>query len=188
MTDLVITTARRGHRSEATLRWLAAVLLVQAVLAGTELAASDVPPWTLQMSTSVVLAKIAPGELIGRGGDDVAVSVDDLRFGAPPVNTTIVRELPALWKLRLPPGQAKKPDVEVTLEIASVAGRSNRMSLAADPASEVVVRVIPTATTVVVGGPHETFLVGGAVLEIDIARARQAGEFTGQLSVSVTPR
>lgn len=187
MTDLVITTARRGHRS-VLLRWLAAVFLIFAVVPATELSAADVPPWTLQMSNGVVLARIAPGELIGKGGEDVAVSVDDLRFGAPPVNTTIVRELPALWKLRLPPGHAKKPDVDVTIEVVSLAGRTSRMSLAADPASEVMVRVTPTGTTLLSAGPHETYLVGGAVLEIDISRTRQAGEFTGQLSVSVTPR
>ena len=98
---------------------------------------------------------------------------------------TLVREIPALWQLRISP-DIHPSELDVQYEISSPDGRRNRLQHAHDRHSEIGVRVVDLPPTLVRTKADHVVVQGGISLELSVDRVRSAGTYRGHLIITVS--
>lgn len=188
---------QQRHLSGRALRgWLPVGLALFLSVAGARVGLTatpqtvlrEVPDWTLTLAPAVDLGRANLSEL-GVPVSSQAVPVGDLSHGAPPLNAVIKREIPSLWRLSLPAGRASAAGgIDVRCDVVAPDGSSGRLALRGGSGEEVPVRLTPSPASVVKQSPQGDEIEGGAVLEVDLSKARYAGTYTGLITVTVTAR
>ena len=97
---------------------------------------------------------------------------------------SLVRELPAVWELRLAPG-ARPADLDVRYELHSLDGRPDRLGHVTDPESTLAVGLRPREPSVVASERDGVVVRGGVSLELRVDSVRSAGSYRGVLTVTV---
>jgi hypothetical protein len=137
----------------------------------------------LTLPTSVTLATASAQELVG-GVSDLALQRQDLST-IPPFRTTLRRSLPALWKGRVAAGSA----TDVQYELIGNNGCQNCLSHSEKPKSRVLVTLEPLPVTITNnpnGGRKCRRISGGVNLVLDLSSVQYAGNYQGELVVTVT--
>lgn len=136
------------------------------------------------------LPPITAAELLG--GADPAVSLGQWRRGAAKAASlsleprlTVVRELPALWRLETGP-DVDPSALDVRYQLLSASAGAGCVSHALDSDSSVCVKIIPLPARVISRDDRHTLIEGGARLEIDLGSTRRAGAYSGTLSYTVS--
>ncbi len=147
----------------------------------------------LAVERQAALAPVHAAELAFGGGPFQARPLQG-RFGRSrlpsqvgPVWTRVVREIPALWRLRVPK-DVDPGDIRVSYELVSEAGQ--RAALSHDRAARgwiELVRARALRPVVIQDDGDEVLLEGSVLLELDVAHARFSGDYHGLLTVRVTP-
>ncbi len=119
------------------------------------------------------------------GGRGLLVEPTGLLFSLP--TQRIIREVPALWRMELPPGVEPR-DLVVSYELVASSGRRDGLSYPGEPDSEIRIRLRPVGPIEIDTQTDGVVVEGGVVLELDLAAARFAGDHAGTLVVTVTPR
>ncbi|HLO85948.1 MAG TPA: hypothetical protein VK203_13190 [Nostocaceae cyanobacterium] len=107
----------------------------------------------------------------------------------PPVlNNTITREFPNLWLMRVPLEDV--PLLYATYEIKAENGRAEAVSNEQNANFTAPVVLEPLPITVISQDPNTNTAVvqGGVLLKINLSVAQAAGEYTGDLTVTVDRR
>lgn len=106
---------------------------------------------------------------------------------AAPLETRITRQVDRLWRIRLSEKETgSSPDFDVRCDVMSPGGESGVLS-SVDGSSVIVVRVIPRPPVEAYDAGRR-YLEGGAILELDFARAVRPGAYNGALVVSLLAR
>jgi hypothetical protein len=142
---------------------------------------------TLELPPVVRLEPVTAAELLG-GGPDQAVAVRELASGTPPVNTIIVRELPALWQATTSLPLTGSGSLQATCEVVSEQGTANRLSLAGHAGAEIPVMIVSSPVLAATALDASVHHQGGITLRLDVGRVRYAGTYTGRLTVTLVSR
>jgi hypothetical protein len=141
----------------------------------------------VQVEPRLELPAVHVAELMTAGRSAVALGGWTGRadaFGVEAPRTRVVRRLPALWRLRLEPGQ-EPGRLGVQYEILTPDGRPDRLATPGRDDSEVRVALRPIPPLVVSVDDQGTVVEGGVVLELDLDAVRAAGRYGGTLQVTL---
>ena len=172
---LVLIGARGADCGEPAVR----PVLISDALADAPIRAER-PVGDVVPLAEVVLPPVTSYELTG-ARPEVAVSLS--AEGELPVRTSVVRELPRLWRLALPDG-SDPAELDVEVEVHSAGGVPGRLDSAEGDGS-ISARVIPTRPVVTRLDDRTSLVEGGALIELDLEGVRQAGTYCGRVTVVV---
>jgi hypothetical protein len=135
---------------------------------------------------SVTLATANAQELVG-GVEDLAIQRQDLST-IPSFGTTLRRSLPALWKGRVT-ADSTAGAVDVEYELIGNNGCRNCLSHSEKPQSRVLVTLEPLPVTIAnkPGNDQKCRAISGGVnLVLDLSFVQYAGNYQGELVVTLT--
>jgi hypothetical protein len=102
----------------------------------------------------------------------------------PSLTLNVERELPGLWRLRVPAGM-RLGATQVSYQIVAGSGAAGRLSNAELPDEGIPVRVVGSLPFVVESDEESAVLEGGATLHLDLSEVRHAGRYVGTLQVTM---
>lgn len=159
-------------------------LLPKAAMADTQLRqlGTGRPIYQIETLTSLNDILISHTEL-GFGTDtEVLLGQNHIAFGADvPVLT---RTIPTLWRTRIPLGHSVH-NLSVHIEVISSDGQENHLSHLSGPDLPIPITLYPQPPTVVDRDRGFWVVEGGALLNIDLSRARYGGNYTGTLKITI---
>lgn len=143
-------------------------------------------PGVLQIERRISLARVAVSEILPGPSRAISMGTWNARNGSmasPTIRTRIVRELPALWRMRLPE-DLTIGQVDVRYELTAPDGRVGRL-VAADGPESVLTELRPLVPVVVSSDSGGAIVEGGLTLYLDLGSVRTAGRYTGTLTVTL---
>ena len=118
-----------------------------------------------------------PGAGGGSGMNRTMVEVHSL-------NLNVERELPGLWRLRVPAGR-RLGSTRVSYQVVAGSGIVGHLSNAELPEEVIPVRVMDAVPIVVENDGESMVLEGGATLFLDLSVVRHSGQFVGTVQVTL---
>jgi len=103
------------------------------------------------------------------------------RFALPSVQ----REVNSLWRLELASTDDIQ-DLQVEYDVVAPDGTEGRFSHVDNPGSQIAVRAMPLPPRVVERNHHGVVVEGGALLDLDLMPASEAGAYQGTIRVNIT--
>jgi len=136
----------------------------------------------------VRLLPVAASEMFAGGGDR-ALDAGTWRPGAFEIDASrlesrIVREIPAIWSMRVR-DEEELHSFDVHYRIVASDGSPDRMRLNDRSDSEIRATLEPLTPAVVLRDDDSVVIEGGAILVLDLQSVRTAGRYTGTLTVTV---
>ena len=126
------------------------------------------------------LAGPAQAQPVLGGGHSMNRAVAEL----PSLTLTVERELPGLWRLRVPAGMRLGATL-VSYQIVAGSGAAGRLSNVELPEEGIPVRVVGSGPLVVESDEESAVLEGGATLHLDLSEVRHAGRYVGTIQVTM---
>jgi hypothetical protein len=138
--------------------------------------------------THLVLEGVSPRELTGLGAGlaiDLGRWKIERRGSIRQLLPEVIRSVPALWRAKAPDGKGVS-GFQVGLQVLGDNGHAGCLSHLSRPGSEIRLRVQALPTIVAKSEAGWAFLEGGALFFLNLEEAREAGEYSGTLMVTVT--
>ena len=145
------------------------------------------PPGVLQIAPRTSLAKVAASEILPASSHAISMgawSAGTASMGSGAFQTRIVRQLPVLWRMRLPDGLTVG-QIDVRYEVTAPDGRLGRLVAVDGPQSEVRTELHAVGPFVVSRDADGAIVEGGLTLYLDLESVRTAGRYTGTLTVTL---
>ncbi|MBD2523585.1 hypothetical protein [Nostoc sp. FACHB-133] len=143
-----------------------------------------------QLSTPqrLVIPALAPSEIVPAAKTSESVANEEDLLTPPRFNTVIIRELPALWQMRVPVEQVGL--LYATYEIRGENGRRNAVSneQRSDSAAQVLLEPLPIIEISRDQNTNTALIQGGVRLKIDISSTEFAGAYAGDVTVTLNQR
>ena len=165
--------------------WLGVALLLTALSPAQKDPFLSTPfegPNQLILPDSISL-EISSSE-VNRGADERAVVIRSFSEIDQPLDTRVTRGIASLWQYLLPEG-GDPNSLDIALGMVAANGEADRLSLANGNPGWIAIKLEPTRPTLVSKTKRGLLLEGGALLELDLANARQAGRYVGTLIVTI---
>ncbi|MCG6133605.1 MAG: hypothetical protein MET45_02920 [Nostoc sp. LLA-1] len=151
--------------------------------------ANTEPTEIYQLSTPqrLVIPPLTPSEISPTAISESVSHSQDL-LAPPSFDTVITRELPNLWQMRVPLDQVGF--LQATYEIRAENGRMNAVSSdrRSDSAVSVILEQLPIIEVSRDPNTNTALVQGGLRLKMDLSTAQLAGDYAGDLTVTVNQR
>ncbi|MBD2387969.1 hypothetical protein H6G32_21595 [Cylindrospermum sp. FACHB-282] len=122
---------------------------------------------------------LSASEVLPGANSEFVTNEGDL-LAPPPFNTVIIRELPTLWQMRVPSDQVDSLHVTYKLE---------NDAFCTDKCSESKVKVVLEPLPINKISEDEisktSVVQGGVRLKLDLSTAKQAGKYSGDVTITV---
>ncbi|WP_066425037.1 hypothetical protein [Anabaena sp. 4-3] len=166
-----------------------------AILIGIQLKASaqyfsgitPIEIYQLAIPQKLTIPPINPSEIAITSRSDTVKHSGDLS-APPPFNTSIVREYPNIWQIRVPVDEVDS--LYATYELKAENGKDNAVTneQRSDAALPIVIEPLPIVEISRDTDSNTALVQGGFRLTIDIANTPIAGNYAGELTVKVDRR
>ena len=140
-----------------------------------------VQPRRLIVPAVIDMPALRPTEILG------GLSRDAQPFDGsslPELLTSVTRQLPELWQMRLPDA-ADAASTIVRYELIGVDGEPGQLTFVGDGNDPIPVHIAPRPVRTDVLSDGSAVLSGGADLELDLTQARRAGQYSGTLVIVI---
>ncbi|BAY41186.1 hypothetical protein NIES2111_55780 [Nostoc sp. NIES-2111] len=136
----------------------------------------------------VAIPPLSPSEILPAATTNESVSNQEDLLAPPRFSTVIIRELPALWQMRVPVEQLG--NLYATYEIRAENGRGNAVSNAqrSDSAVQVLLEPLPIIEISRDQNSNTALIQGGVRLKMDVSSIGAAGAYAGDMTVTINQR